>query len=115
VFYRLCFPACVKSFDEKLLSVYADWLVVLLQFFMESTSTVIAHGVHMLTVSLSQAGTAKTEKPFVRYTAYFWHFSSFKDLTKFIITWVSSFLQLQIHNNKWNSKIKMDYYVNFLL
>jgi len=51
---------------------------------MESTSTVIAHGVHMLTVSLSQAGTAKTEKPFVRYTANFWHFSSFKYLTKFI-------------------------------
>jgi hypothetical protein len=54
---------------------------------MESTSTVIAHGVHMLTVYLSKAGTAKTEKPFVRYTAYFWNFSSFKDLTKFIITW----------------------------
>lgn len=51
---------------------------------MESTSTVIAHGVHMLTVSLSQAGTAKTKKPFVRYTAYFWHFSNFKYLTNLI-------------------------------
>lgn len=34
---------------------------------MESTSTVIAHGVHMWTVSLLQAGTAKTQKPLVRY------------------------------------------------
>jgi len=33
---------------------------------MESTSTVIAHGVHMSTVSLLQAGTAETQKPLVR-------------------------------------------------
>ena len=55
--------------DEKNL-LFADWLVVLWRFFMGSTSTVIAHGVHLLTVSLIQAGTAKIEKPLVRYTAY---------------------------------------------
>lgn len=49
------------------LLLFVDWLVVLWLFFMESTSAVIAHGVHMSTVSLLQAGTAKTQKPLVRY------------------------------------------------
>ncbi|XLU27834.1 hypothetical protein S245_063900, partial [Arachis hypogaea] len=54
-----------QNMDRPFL-LFVDWLVVLWQFFMGSISIVIAHGAHMLTVSLIQAGTAKMEKPLVR-------------------------------------------------
>ncbi|XLR10201.1 hypothetical protein S83_038139 [Arachis hypogaea] len=69
----ICMPSCLvllllSSMSQNIKTLQI-WPVVLWQFFMGSTSIVIAHGAHMLIVSLIQAGTAKIEKPLVRYQA----------------------------------------------
>ncbi|RDX76333.1 RHOMBOID-like protein 8, partial [Mucuna pruriens] len=88
-----------QKLDRSVLRIVSLILFSLLYFSMESTSTVIAHGVHMLTVSLLQAGTAKTQKSLVRYyTSLLLSFPKLKIPNKRFTTKMNFLLPLRINN-----------------